>query len=57
MTQSRLIARFAFLFFLSITTVDLAAYWDDEAQAPYMYNAEKKMFMTYDDEESIQRRA
>ena len=32
-------------------------YWDAEARAPYMYNAEKKMFMTYDDEESIQRKA
>lgn len=28
-------------------------YWDEQAQAPYMYNAEKKLFATYDDLKSI----
>lgn len=29
-------------------------YWDDVAKAPYFYNKEKKIFITYDDTESIQ---
>ena len=29
-------------------------YWDEEAQAPYSYNAEKKIFATYDDKRSIE---
>lgn len=28
-------------------------YWDDVAQAPYQYNAEKKLYFTYDDKKSI----
>jgi chitinase len=28
-------------------------FWDSTAKAPYMYNAEKKLFVTYDDEESL----
>ncbi|OQY93682.1 MAG: chitinase [Sphingobacteriales bacterium UTBCD1] len=28
-------------------------YWDEESSAPYLFNAEKKIFITYDDEESI----
>lgn len=28
-------------------------YWDDDAKAPYLYNAEKGGFITYDDPESI----
>jgi chitinase len=28
-------------------------YWDDASKAPYLFNAEKKIFITYDDEESI----
>ena len=28
-------------------------YWDSTAKAPYMYNAKKKLFATYDDEESL----
>lgn len=28
-------------------------YWDDTAQAPYMYNAAKKQIITYDNERSI----
>ncbi len=28
-------------------------YWDSVAKAPYMYNATKKLFVTYDDEESL----
>jgi len=28
-------------------------YWDDEAKAPYLFNKEKKHFISYDDEESI----
>jgi chitinase len=29
------------------------SYWDDIAKAPYFYNAEKKLFATYDDLQSI----
>ena len=28
-------------------------YWDDQAKAPYLYNADKKLFVTYDDKKSI----
>lgn len=28
-------------------------YWDDVAQAPYRYNAERQLFLTYDDERSV----
>jgi GH18 family chitinase len=28
-------------------------YWDRQAQAPYLYNAEKRLFITYDDPESV----
>ena len=28
-------------------------YWDDASKAPYLFNAEKKIFITYDDEESV----
>lgn len=28
-------------------------YWDEEAKAPYLFNKEKKHFITYDDEESV----
>lgn len=28
-------------------------YWDDNAKAPYQYNADKKLYFTYDDKESI----
>ncbi len=29
-------------------------YWDDVAKAPYLYNAEKGVFLTYDDEQSAE---
>lgn len=28
-------------------------YWDAESNAPYLFNAEKKIFITYDDERSV----
>lgn len=28
-------------------------YWDDASKAPYLFNAEKRIFITYDDEESV----
>jgi chitinase len=28
-------------------------YWDDAAKAPYLYNAEKQIFVSYEDEESL----
>ena len=28
-------------------------YWDDESKAPYLFNADKKIFITYDDEQSV----
>ncbi|SKB43685.1 glycoside hydrolase family 18 protein [Daejeonella lutea] len=32
-------------------------YWDKAAQAPYLFNPENKVFLTYDDERSIQKKA
>lgn len=32
-------------------------YWDKAAQAPYLFNPESKIFLTYDDEKSIQKKA
>lgn len=29
-------------------------YWDDVTKSPWLYNAEKKVFLTYDDEQSAQ---
>jgi chitinase len=31
-------------------------YWDDKAKAPYLFNSEKKIFITYDDEESVRNK-
>lgn len=31
-------------------------YWDDKARAPYLFNQEKKIFITYDDEESVKQK-
>ncbi len=30
------------------------SYWDDAAKAPYAYNAEKRLFITYDDKKSME---
>jgi chitinase len=30
-----------------------ARYWDNDAHAPYLFQAEKKIFISYDDEQSI----
>ncbi len=32
-------------------------YWDAQAQAPYLYNAEKRLFIAYDDPESLALKA
>ncbi len=29
-------------------------YWDDDAKAPYLYNAEKGVFLSYDDSASAE---
>jgi chitinase len=31
-------------------------YWDEKANAPYLFNKEKKVFITYDDEESVKQK-
>jgi chitinase len=31
-------------------------FWDDESMAPYLFNAETKTFITYDDEESVKHK-
>jgi chitinase len=31
-------------------------YWDDQAKAPYLFNAARKEFLTYDDERSVQEK-
>ena len=28
-------------------------YWDDTSKAPFLYNAEKRIFISYEDEQSI----
>jgi chitinase len=33
-----------------------ARFWDAEAQAPYLWNAERKIFITYEDPESLGRK-
>jgi chitinase len=32
-------------------------YWDEEAQAPYLYNPQKRSYITYDDERSAAAKA
>jgi chitinase len=32
-------------------------YWDDEAKAPYKYNAARKIYLTYDDERSVEAKS
>jgi len=31
-------------------------YWDNKASAPYLFNPEKKIFISYDDEESVKKK-
>jgi chitinase len=31
-------------------------YWDDESKAPYLFNADKKILITYDDEQSVKEK-
>lgn len=35
---------------------DFVYHWDDLAKAPYLYNADKKLFITYDDKKSIEHK-
>jgi chitinase len=42
--------------FLKDSVVDkngFSRYWDDRARAPYLFNADKKIFISYDDEQSV----
>jgi chitinase len=32
-------------------------HWDEKAQAPYQYNAQKQLFATFDNERSIKAKA
>ncbi len=32
-------------------------YWDDVSQAPYLYNADKQIFVSYEDEQSVRAKA
>lgn len=32
---------------------DFVRYWDDVSKAPFLFNADKKIFITYDDEQSV----
>ncbi len=34
-----------------------ARYWDDASQAPFLYNAEKQIFVSYEDEQSVRAKA
>ncbi|MEP7253349.1 MAG: glycoside hydrolase family 18 protein, partial [Ginsengibacter sp.] len=42
-------------YFATLLSADsgFVSYWDSTAQAPYSYNAEKKLFVTYDDKRSV----
>lgn len=40
-------------FYQKINNDGYKRYWDDEAKVPYLWNAEKKEFVSYEDEESI----
>ena len=42
-------------YFATILSSDsgFVSYWDSTAQAPYSYNREKKLFVTYDDKTSV----
>jgi chitinase len=31
-------------------------YWDGRAKAPYLFNADKKIFISYDDEKSVKKK-
>jgi len=31
-------------------------YWDDESKAPYLFNTDQKIFITYDDEQSVKEK-
>ena len=35
-------------------TKDFEFFWDDTAKAPYAYNIENQLFLTYDNEKSIE---
>jgi chitinase len=37
--------------------VGFRRYWDDVSKAPYLYNADTKVFITYEDEESVRAKA
>lgn len=40
-------------FYENINANGYVRYWDDDAKAPYLWNAEEKIFISYEDEESI----
>ncbi len=49
----------AFKIFFSIYFSDTSGYhyyWDKKAEAPYRYNADKKLFATFDDGRSIKEK-
>ncbi len=41
-------------FYKDINANGFKRYWDDSAKAPYLWNADEKTFISYEDEESIQ---
>ena len=41
-------------FYENINANGFTRFWDDTAKAPYLWNAEEKTFISYEDEESIQ---
>jgi GH18 family chitinase len=52
-TEARLDTSFAGL----QNPVGFRRYWDDVSKAPYLYNADTKVFITYEDEESVRAKA
>ena len=41
-------------FYENINANGFKRFWDEDAKAPYLWNAEEKIFISYEDEESIQ---
>lgn len=45
------------LIYLYVNRNGYTRYWDDAAKAPYLYNAQEKIFISYDDLESVSYKA
>lgn len=55
--QTRLLTSFGALQEGLVNKAGFVRHWDDTSKAPFLYNAERKIFITYEDEESIRTKA